>query len=67
MVMLPAIEFLAERGVSVPERSVPERWFVEHRVPMVVACTRCGMTMAVFSALVDPASGLTYCASCAGE
>lgn len=40
-------------------------WFVKRRVPMVVACTGCEMTMCVFSARIDE-SEHTWCKTCSG-
>ena len=42
--------------------------FEKRRIPMVVACTGCGMTMAVIShsVRIDP-DGYVWCAGCVDE
>ena len=52
-----------ERGLDLPGNTIPGSWFVEHNIPMVVACTCCEMTMCVVSALIDD-DGQCYCGSC---
>ena len=53
-----------EFHVSIPKGDIPGEWFYENRIPMVVRCSCCDMTMASPSAWVDD-EGYTYCASCA--
>lgn len=53
-------------GLEMPHDSIPGSWFTENGLPMIVACTCCGMTMAAPSALIDD-DGQCYCSSCAGE
>ena len=43
--------------------SVSGEWFAERRLPMIVACTCCEMTMALPSAMVDD-DGYIFCSSC---
>lgn len=68
--MKTAREYLAEHSPAFAEAikgldSIPGDLFQQHGVPMVVACTHCQMTMAVFSAKVDD-HGNTWCVDCAG-
>lgn len=53
------------RGVEMPHGEISGAWFQEQRIPMVVRCTCCGMTMASPSAWIDD-EGYTYCSDCAG-
>ena len=53
-----------EMGLEMPKGNVPGDWFFENRIPMVVRCCCCDMTMASPSAWVDD-EGYTYCADCA--
>lgn len=53
-------EYMAERGIEVPEKEIPGSWFSEHGYPMVVRCACCDMTLALPSALIDD-EGYTYC------
>lgn len=57
-------EYMEERDIEVPENEIPGSWFAEHRFPMVVQCTCCGMTMALPSAFISE-DGYTFCDSCA--
>ena len=50
-------------GVEVPKGTISGAWFAENKIPMVVACTCCGMTMASPSAWIDD-EGYTYCGTC---
>ena len=51
-------------GVEVPKGNISGEWFYDHRIPMVVSCCCCGMTMASPSAWIDD-EGYTYCSDCA--
>lgn len=55
----------ANFGLEMPSGNIPGSWFSENGLPMIVACTCCGMTMAAPSAWVDH-NGYTYCGTCAG-
>ena len=57
---------LDEFGIEMPENTIPVSWFSEHGLPMIVACTCCGMTMSSPSAMIDD-DGSCYCGGCAGE
>jgi len=59
-------DYVESRGYEkMPEDTIPAVWFKRNFLPMVVACSCCGMTMASPSAWVD-SQGYTYCADCAG-
>lgn len=62
--MFKSIEEYLE--IEFPKGQINGSWFAEHKLPMVVSCTCCGMTMALPSARVDE-DGYIYCRSCAGE
>lgn len=62
--MFKSIEEYLE--IEFPKGQISGSWFAEHKLPMVVSCTCCGMTMALPSARVDE-DGYIYCRSCAGE
>jgi hypothetical protein len=53
------------RHVEIPKGTISGAWFQENRIPMVVRCTCCEMTMASPSAWIDD-EGYTYCSECAG-
>lgn len=53
-------------GEELPQGEVNGRWFNEHYLPMIVACTSCGTTMTLFSAIVEAETRNVYCSSCAG-
>lgn len=55
-----------EFDIEIPRDSIPGSWFSENGLPMIVACTCCGMTMSSPSALIDD-DGQCYCSGCAGE
>ena len=57
---------LSEYGIETPKDNIPGSWFVENGLPMVVACTCCGMTMCSVSAWIDE-DGQCFCGGCAGE
>jgi len=64
--MLSFKDYIREnRGVEMPQGTISSEWFQENRIPMVVRCTCCGMTMASPSAWIDD-EGYTYCTQCAG-
>lgn len=52
-----------ERGIELPKGTINGGWFAEHDIPMIVACTCCGTTMAVVNCVVDE-DGYTYCNDC---
>lgn len=58
--------YMKDLGIDVPHDNIPGSWFSKTGIPMIVACTCCGMTMAAPSALID-SDGQCYCSSCAGE
>lgn len=62
--MKTMLEYLKTLEIEVPEGEVNGTWFTEHHLPMIVRCTDCGMTMILFSAMIDD-EGLLYCESCA--
>ena len=53
-----------EMELEMPKGNVPGEWFAKNRIPMVVRCRCCEMTMASPSAWIDE-DGYTYCAECA--
>ena len=58
-------KFIANRyGIEMPSGDIPGSWFVENGLPMIVACSCCGTTMASPWSLVDE-DGNCYCGSCA--
>lgn len=56
---------LDEYNLKMPEGNISGAWFAEHRLPMIVRCACCEMTMASPSAWVDE-DGYAYCSDCAG-
>lgn len=63
--MRTAEQYLREEmGIEMPEGTVDGSWFAEHRLPMIVRCTCCDMTMALPSAVIDD-DGTIFCPSCA--
>ena len=48
-----------------PKGEINGSWFVENGLPMIVACTCCGMTMAAPSAWIDR-KGQCFCGGCIG-
>ena len=62
--MKTMLEYLETLEIEVPEGEVNGTWFAEHHLPMIVRCTDCGMTMVLFSAMIDD-EGLLHCESCA--
>ena len=58
-------EYIREKyGIVMPSGTISGAWFAENGIPMVVACTCCGMTMAAPNAMVDE-EGHAYCWDCA--
>ena len=55
-----------EMGIQMPEGNIPNKWFAENYLPMIVKCTCCETSMALPSAVVDD-DGTIYCHNCAGE
>lgn len=51
-------------NLEMPEGNISGTWFSENGIPMIVACSCCGMTMASPSAWIDE-EGYTFCDSCA--
>jgi hypothetical protein len=63
--MKTAKEYILEkRGIEIPSEKVSAEWYIDHDIPMIVACRCCEMTMLVHSAMVDD-DGYAYCGSCA--
>lgn len=59
-------EWLREnRQTEMPDGLIPESWFDEHNLPMIVQCKCCMMTMALPNAFIDD-EGYTYCSDCGG-
>jgi hypothetical protein len=58
-------DYMKARNVEIPEGNIPGSWFSEHRLPMVVSCACCEMTMVLPSAFIDE-DGYIYCSDCAG-
>lgn len=54
---------LDELGVEMPNGEINGKWFVENRLPMIVECSCCEMTMALPSALIDE-DGRIFCSHC---
>ena len=50
-------------NIEMPNGDIGGEWFVEHHLPMVVACSECGMSMALPSAMVDN-QGNIICPGC---
>ena len=64
--MIRFTEWAKQNGIEIPkEERIPMTWFQEHRLPAVVRCSECQMTMILFSAMIDE-DGYTYCPSCGG-
>lgn len=55
-----------EFNLEMPKDNIPGSWFAQNGLPMIVACTCCGMTMSSPSAWIDR-DGQCYCGGCAGE
>ncbi len=51
--------------LEMPHGEISGAWFSENRLPMVVRCSCCDMTMASPSAWIDD-DGYTFCSGCAG-
>lgn len=51
-------------NLEMPKGNISGAWFSENGLPMIVACSCCGMTMASPSAWIDD-EGYTYCSDCA--
>ena len=63
--MKTAKEWIKEkRGIEIPAGEISGEWFMENRLPMIVACSCCETTMILLSAMVDD-DGYAYCGSCA--
>lgn len=54
------------RGIGMPKGDVPERWFTDHDINMVVRCSCCEMTLTAPHAYIDN-EGYTYCSKCKGD
>ena len=53
--------------IEVPETPVINgKWFAEKRLPMIVACVSCGMTVSLLSADIKT-DGTIFCSSCAPD
>lgn len=55
-----------EMRVEMPKGEVPDSWFAENGLPMIVECSCCGTMMTLPAAMVDD-DGTIYCPSCAHE
>ena len=53
-----------EFGIEMPNDNIPGSWFAENSLPMVLACSCCGMTMSSPSAMIDD-EGYALCGGCA--
>lgn len=53
-----------ELNIEMPKGEINGSWFAENRLPMIVECSCCGMTMALPSAMIDE-DGCIYCPNCA--
>ena len=59
-------DYIAERwNITMPEGNISGTWFAENRIPMIVKCTCCEMTMASPSAWIDD-DGYVFCGECSG-
>ena len=54
---------LDEFNIETPQGEISGAWFRENGLPMILACTCCGMTMSAPSALIDR-TGQVYCSGC---
>ncbi len=52
-----------ELGIDVPKGNIGGDWFSKNHIPMIVACTSCGMTMASPFALINR-DGECFCSDC---
>ena len=52
-----------ELGIDVPKGNIGGDWFAKNHIPMIVACTSCGMTMASPFALIN-SDGECFCGDC---
>ena len=57
-------DWARDLNIEVPEKEISGAWFYEHRLPMVVRCICCDMTMALPSAWIDE-DGDVFCSICA--
>lgn len=55
-----------EMRIEMPKGEVPDSWFAENGLPMIVECSCCGTMMTLPAAMVDD-DGNCYCPSCACE
>lgn len=58
---------IQKMDIEMPHDTIPGTWFRDNGLPMIVACTCCGMTMALPGGWVDYDTGEIYCSGCAGE
>ena len=64
MIFRPIEQYLKEEmNIEMPSGDIGGEWFAEHHLPMVVACSECGMSMALPSAMVDN-QGNIVCPGC---
>ena len=54
---------LDEFNIEMPQGEISGAWFSQNGLPMILACTCCGMTMSAPSALIDH-NGQVYCSGC---
>lgn len=54
-----------ELNIEMPNGNIGGEWFADNKLPMIVRCTCCQMSMVLPSALVNDA-GETFCQNCVG-
>lgn len=59
-------DYFEENHEGFPKGNIDGEWFVEHKLPMIVECKCCAMTMALPNAYIDE-EGYLYCPTCGGE
>ena len=52
-----------EFDLEMPQGDIPGAWFFDNDLPMILACSCCGTTMASPSALIDR-TGQVFCSEC---
>ena len=63
--MITFTAYMEKQHIKIPENMTGE-WFITNKLPMVVRCTCCDMTMTLPAAMIDD-EGYTYCTTCADE
>lgn len=66
IVVRPALELMRERGMDLGAESWSEKDFAAARLPMVVTCTPCGLTLPFAACYVD-GKNRVWCGDCAEE